>query len=126
MSYPETLPADPDPFDELKTGAEVAAFVYKRFGPGGLRDLLAHDGTTREWALDVVAELDSAGLRKAATIAAEVAATKPPMTDLVHCPYNRAPYVDTIGNQTNIRAWQRDQERRQREHELKRSKPAGR
>src|SRR6476660_7708564 len=55
MSYPETLPAeDPDPFDELKTGAEVAAFVYKRFRPGGLRDLLVHDGSMpleREWVL---------------------------------------------------------------------------
>jgi len=54
MSYPETLPAeDPDPFDELKTGAEVAAFVYKRFRPGGLRDLLVHDGSMpleREWS----------------------------------------------------------------------------
>jgi len=124
MSYPETLPAeDPHPFDELKTGAEVAAFVYKRFGPGGLRDLLAHDGSMpleREWVLEIANELNAAGLRKAASIATEIAAGLPSMTDMVFCPCMKPPYVDSPCNATNIAHWLVGEQRRQRERELKR------
>ena len=82
----EMLPIEePDPFDEL-TGGEIAAFIYKKCGEDDLRQLLAVIGT-RESVEEVADELSAAGLRKAARITAEVAATKPPMTDMVFCDY---------------------------------------
>jgi hypothetical protein len=91
MSYPEGFTVEePDAFDELKTGGEVCAFIYRQFGEDGLRALLAHDVDKpfdREWVQDIADELHRAGLRKAAGIAAKVAATKPSMTDLIFCCY---------------------------------------
>jgi hypothetical protein len=53
MSDPDDRPTEePDPFDELRTGGEVAAFVYRKAGEDGLRALLALDvdkPLDREW-----------------------------------------------------------------------------
>ena len=118
---------EPDPFDEFETGGEIAAFIYRKLGEDGLRQLLEHDGTTyitrssRDSLLDVAAELSAAGLRKAARIATEIAATKPPMTDLeAFCPYMVPPYVNKPGNEHNVTCWLRSQRHLQRKRELKR------
>jgi hypothetical protein len=49
------------------------------------------------------------------TIVAEAAATKPSEIDMAFCPY-----PDVPGQETNRRAWQKSEQRRQRERELKR------
>ena len=114
---------EPDPFDALVTPAEVCGFIYRSHGEAGLRDLLEQSATlSRERVQDVAKELRSAGLRQAAGIAAEIAATKPPSDDMSFCPYMVEPYVSNPSNATNILHWQRGEERRKSDWELKRGK----
>jgi hypothetical protein len=100
----------------------------KKLGEDGLRQLLEHDVSnpilSREDVMDAADELGRAGLRKAASIATEIAATKPPMTDLRFCCYTKPPYVGQVGNVRNIEAWQRAEERRQSDaaHKRRRKK----
>ena len=79
---------------------------------------------SREDVMEAADELGGAGLRKAASIATEIAATKPPMTDLRFCCYTKPPYVGQVGNVRNIEAWQRAEERRQSDaaHKRRRKK----
>ena len=69
---------------------------------------------------DAAQELAAAGLRKAAAIASEIAAGLPSMASMAFCPYLVPPYTDNPRNQTNISHWQRIEERRKSERELKR------
>jgi hypothetical protein len=61
MSDPDDRPTEePDPFDELRTGGEVAAFVYRKAGEDGLRALPALDvdkPLDREWIQEDVPPL---------------------------------------------------------------------
>ena len=125
---PPELPDDP--FGQFETTGEVAAYVWHKCGEDGLRQLLEHDVSnpilSREDVMDAADELGRAGLRKAASIATEMAATKPPMTDLSFCCYTKPPYVGQVGNVRNIEAWQRAEERRQSDaaHKRRRKKRA--
>jgi hypothetical protein len=122
------LPEEPSPFDVFESIAEVIGFIHRQFGEGGVRDLLTRDSSStliaREYLLDAACELQQAGLGRASAIVAEIAATKPSMVDMAFCPYRVAPYVDTPGNETNIKAWQRAEERRQSDaaHKRRRKK----
>jgi hypothetical protein len=115
---PDPLPPDDPAFDQLESAAEVFGFVHKMAGEAGLRDLLARgDGTTsKEWLLDAAAELSQAGLGRVSGIVLEVAAQTPSMVDVeAFCSY-----PDVPGQEANRRAWQRAEERRKSEWELKR------
>lgn len=122
-TYPDREPfEEPNPFDEL-SAAELAGFIHRKYGDGALRSLLERDfgtPTCREWILDVVCELQSVGLVRAAEIAAEVAATKPTASDMALCPYLVEPYLSNPSNATNISHWLRGQEQRRSDWELKR------
>jgi hypothetical protein len=127
MSDPDDrFPAEPDPFEALATPGMVAGYIWKVAGENGLRDLLSRDvekPLDRETVLDMASELAQQGLRRAAGIAEEIAATKPSMTDMVFCPYVGPPYTDNPrGNEINIRHWLRGQQRRQSERELQRER----
>jgi hypothetical protein len=117
----------PNPYEVFETIGELAAFVYRKEGVDGLRQLLHYDGDTRvtrwsrEQMLDVADELNAAGLRKAAAITAEIAATKPLMTDMVFCPYLVPPYSETPGNQHNISCWLRAEQHRQQRWQRRRA-----
>jgi hypothetical protein len=96
-----------------------------RDGEAGLRQLLTHPDGTREWLQDIACELQSAGLGKASAIVLELAANRPPAADLeAFCPYLKAPYAGQVGNNRNIEAWQRAEERRQSDaaHKRRRKK----
>lgn len=129
MSDPDDrFPAEPDPFEALTSPGMVAGYIWKAAGEAGLRDLLSRDiekPLDRETVLDIAAELAQQGLRRAAGIAEEIAATKPAMTDLVFCCYTKPPYASTPGNEVNIRAWQRSEQRRQQQREIERERKFG-
>ena len=118
MNSPEA-PLEADPFDLFESNGELCGYIFKKCGETGLRQLLAYGGTSKEWCLDIVAELDRVGLRRAAIIAAEVAASKLPADDLSLCPYQAEPYRGSPGYAVNVKSWQQAQERRQRGHGLK-------
>lgn len=75
-----------------ETAAEVAAFVYKKFGADGLRQSLTMttEGSTvrltSEFLQAAADELAEVGLSRAADVVAEIAATMPSELDL--CPYD--------------------------------------
>jgi hypothetical protein len=130
MNYPEEFPTDPlrqsdsaareaDPFDQFESPAEVCAYVHRKLGEDSLRQLLAHPpkGTTREDLLDTAAELSGAGLKQAATIVSELAATALPMDDISFCVY-------TPDAPANVAAWLRSTRRRQLARE-QRLRPMG-
>jgi hypothetical protein len=114
MTYPEEFPTEEaDPFDQFESPAEVCAYVHRKLGEDGLRQLLTHSpkNPTREDLLDVRAELSGAGLVQAATIVSELAATALP-TDVP----------------PNVAAWLRSTRRRQLDRQLAREqrlKPMG-
>jgi hypothetical protein len=80
-----------DPFGEFESAAEIAGFVYKKFGAAGLRQCLSMttEGSTTvltaEFLERAANELAEVGLAKAAAVVAEIADTMPSELDL--CPY---------------------------------------
>jgi len=112
------------PFDKFSI-PETAAFIFKKYGPDALRELLSRpikdlDGKStlirskEDW-LDYSAELKGAGLSACAAVVDEFAAAAPTMDSMVFCVY-----VDTPSNQTNIGHWRRCQQRRQEQRQAAR------
>jgi hypothetical protein len=101
----EMLPA-PDPFDTFETAAEIFAFVHRKLGEKGLRQLLAMgDGSTCEFLHRAADELSAMGLRKVADIVLDVAADSPSEAD--PCPY--------VEGSHNAQGWYYSLRRRQRQ-----------
>jgi hypothetical protein len=114
----ETNAEGPNPLDDaFETIAETLAFTFHKYKEAGLRELLATlaanlANCTRERLEEAADELNAAGLRKAASIVLETAATSRCEADL--CPYEPGSH--------NATCWHRSLKRRQRKCELKRAK----
>jgi hypothetical protein len=80
-----------DPFGEFESAAEIAGFIYRKFGADGLRRCLnmTVEGSTvtltTEFLNRAAAELAQVGLAKAAAVVAEAATDAPSALEL--CPY---------------------------------------
>ncbi len=109
-TMPPDLPADP--FDYFESIGVVLAFVFSRGGgESALRALLGNESLnlSREDVMEAARELNQAGMRTAAAIVTEIAATKPSADDLVFCPYD----PNDPANKANVASWSKAQERRQ-------------
>jgi len=127
MPYPEGLPPEElpaDPFDHLSI-PETLAFVFRKEGEAGSRELLARPlpnggKYSREDWLDWAAELKGAGLTAVAAILTELSSSAPAIDSMVFCPYLVSPYSENPRNQTNISHWLRAQRQRQEQRQAAR------
>jgi hypothetical protein len=102
-----------DPFESL--GARLG-FAYQDGGAEKFKALMAdivEDGRfDSEHMGEASAELLALGLSKPAKLVAETAARCPSLTDLRFCIYcHDELYIDSPGNEANIRMWLRSRQR---------------
>src|SRR5262245_17813032 len=109
-----------NPFRDL-TMPQLYAYIFKRYGEEGLSYVLskeahdmvcAHKGIKRDYPTgwresgeDAAKELEALGLDIPARIIAEHAKQLPSLYDDELCPYLKPPYRDSLGFETNMRAW---------------------
>lgn len=103
-----------NPLRDLTLG-QTFAWIAKHFGDDGLRYSLskeAFDRVNRAWPvgwqephLQAAGELEALGLAEPAKIVREYAEMLPSLDDDNNCPYLEPPYINTPGNQNNIKAW---------------------